>query len=70
MTGLAHEKFVAELGVLSLVVEHAEDELRLARADLQRVGRAAKAAGLSERQIGVAARRSGPAVHAWLHPKE
>jgi hypothetical protein len=70
MTALAHGKFEATLGELELDVAHAEQKLGVARANLKRVARAAHAAGMTEREIAKAVKRSGPAVHAWLHAKD
>lgn len=59
-------KFVAELEHLEGSVVEAKQRLGLAQQNLQRVARAAHAAGMTEREIAVACKRSGPAVHAWL----
>lgn len=66
----AHDKFIVTLGELELEVANAKQDLAEAQKNLQRVARAAHAAGMTERQIAKAARRSGPAIHAWLHAKE
>jgi hypothetical protein len=67
VTGLNHEKFETSLKSLAAIVGENERSLKDARDRLQRVARAAHAAGMTERQIARAAGRSGPAVHAWLH---
>jgi hypothetical protein len=67
MAGLNYDKFENALNRAAAQVNGRVIDLAEDRANLQRIARAAHAAGMSERQIARAVGRSGPAVHAWLH---
>jgi hypothetical protein len=69
VTGLNHAQFIETLALRSDKVDDCKDNLDRAQRDLERIARAAHAAGMTERQIGAACGRSGPAVHAWLHAR-
>lgn len=70
MAGLNFDKFEIALTNAAGIVADADGALTTARGELQRIARAAHAAGMTERAIAKITGRSGPAVHAWLHAKD
>jgi hypothetical protein len=70
MAGLNFEKFEKALEEAARRVDDNVSLLAASRSDLARIARAAHVAGMTERGIARITKRSGPAVHAWLHAKD